>query len=408
MTKNSSRPSILRRWLPRLLLIIVIIVVIAVVLLTRAITPATPTAFYTPPDPLPSGEPGTIIRSEQITANVPEGAVAWRVLYLSTGVSGEPVAVSGVIVAPEGESDTPRPVIAYAHGTVGVVPECGTSHASDPFRYIPGIDLMISEGFVVAATDYPGLGTPGVHTYLIGSVEAASVLDSLRVAQQLDVNAGDAFVVWGNSQGGHASLWTAQSAAEYAPEFTLIGAAASAPAIDLPSILRYGYTTRGGAIVMSEALYAWSHFYPEVNLDNLIKPEFRDQFESIARTCVTTPIAFLTIGGIPTPSEFLTIQPLEVEPYRTLIDNSIPRGRIDVPILITHGVADTLIPIEGSINDSARRCAEGENVQFVRYPGAQHDSSTEAAIMVIGWIQDRFAGRPTGSTCAITETVEPS
>jgi alpha-beta hydrolase superfamily lysophospholipase len=389
----------LKRWVLWLVLGIVVIVVIALILFWRATIAPTPTAFYTPPDPLPAGDPGTIIRSEPITSSLPEGAVAWRVLYLSTGVNGEPVAVSGVVVAPEGESASPRPVVAFAQGTVGVVPECGTSHTRDPFQQIPEVELLVREGFVVAATDYPGRGTPGIHPYLIGPVEASSVLDSVRAARQLDVNAGDQFVVWGRSQGGHASLWTAQLAGEYAPELTLIGAVASAPAIDLAGIFESGLEKRVGAIVISQALYAWGHLYPDVNLDDLIKPELRTQFENIATTCLTTPAAFLLVGAIPTPSEFLMVDPLTAEPYSTLIADNTPRGPINVPLLISHGIPDSLIPIEGSVADAARRCAEGENVQLVRYPGVEHDAAAQSALMTLGWIEDRFAGRPTGSNC---------
>jgi hypothetical protein len=31
---------------------------------------------------------------------------------------------------------------------------------------------MIAEGYIVVATDYPGLGTEGIHPYLIGESEA--------------------------------------------------------------------------------------------------------------------------------------------------------------------------------------------------------------------------------------------
>lgn len=388
----------LKRWLLIIVVILIIIVAAVGIWFWRSTIAPTPSAFYLPPDPLPAGAPGTLIRSEPITNNVPEGAAAWRVLYLSTGLNDEPVAVSGVVVAPEGESEAARPVVAWAQGTVGVLPECATSH-TDRALQIPGIKQLIDAGYVVAATDYPGRGTPGIHPYLIGPIAAASVLDSVRAAQQMDVNAGNEFVVWGASQGGHSSLWTAQMAAEYAPELTLLGAAASAPAADLAGIFAWGLDKRAGAVVISEALYAWSHIYEDVNLDTLIKPEMRERFENTARTCLTTPTAFLLLGGIPTPSEFLMVDPLTTEPYRTLIEENTPDGSINVPLLIVHGTADSLIPIEGSISEAAQRCEAGENVQFARYPGVEHDASAESAIMTVGWIEDRFAGRPNGSTC---------
>jgi alpha-beta hydrolase superfamily lysophospholipase len=324
------------------------------------------------------------------------------VLYTTTGLNGEPIPVSGLILAPEGESDTPRPVLAYSRGTVGVIPACGTSYLSDPFANIPNAQILIDEGFVITATDYPGLGTSGVHPYLVGTIEAASVLDSVRVARQLATGAGDTFASWGNSQGGHAALWTAQTAAAYAPELTLIGVAASAPAIDLSGIFSFNYGTSGGAFVVSMALYAWSFFYPEIDLDALITPEYRASFEAAAQSCFTNPYGILLLGlqsKISPPEDYLAFDPLETEAYRQVIEANTPSGDINVPILITHGAADTLIPIEGSINAAAMRCERGEDVQLVRYPATEHDSSAHAGLMVIGWIQDRFAGRPTSPNC---------
>ena len=39
--------------------------------------------------------------------------------------------------------------------------------------------------YIVVATDYPGLGTEGIHPYLIGESEARSVLDSVRAAREM-------------------------------------------------------------------------------------------------------------------------------------------------------------------------------------------------------------------------------
>ena len=56
-----------------------------------------PSAFYDPPATLPAGDPGTIIRSEEID-DLPAGQVAQRILYTSTDPDGAPIAVSGVVV----------------------------------------------------------------------------------------------------------------------------------------------------------------------------------------------------------------------------------------------------------------------------------------------------------------------
>ena len=72
---------------------------------------------------------------------------------------------------------------------------------------------IVNAGYLVAFSDYEGLGTPGRHPYLVGESEGRSVLDAAKAAAQLPgADAGDQLAIWGHSQGGHAALWAAQLA----------------------------------------------------------------------------------------------------------------------------------------------------------------------------------------------------
>jgi len=367
-----------------------------------ASTPQTPSAFYTPPQPLPPGKPGTIIRRETLLSNLPKGAQAWRVMYLSTDLNGQPIAVTGTIVAPTETSSEPRKIIAWAHGTTGIRLECGVSHTSDPYQQTPAIDRMLAEGFIVTITDYPGLGTPGPHPYMVGRVAAQSVLDSVRAVRQItEVRVGDKFVVWGASQGGNSALWTAQLAEAYAPELTLLGVAASAPAINLRDIATFNLDKPAGGIFLGYVFAAWAAVYPGAALDAIIKPDERANFDRMIEPCFTAPAGFLPIiKTLRTPAQYLSVDILKTEPWSKLFDENTPSGRIKVPILIAHGTADSLIPVELSEAEAMRRCKAGEAVQFARYPGSTHDAREDTAVYILGWIEDRFAGRPTPSTCA--------
>ena len=119
----------------------------------------------------PRARPGDIIRTEPLD-DLPEGVQGWRVLYRSTGMDGEPIAVSGGIFAPSGDAPAGgRPVVAWAHGTSGIVPACAPSIDDADgglFARIPSTADLVGAGYVVTATDYPGLGTPGLHPYLVG------------------------------------------------------------------------------------------------------------------------------------------------------------------------------------------------------------------------------------------------
>src|SRR6201994_4157051 len=161
------------------------------------------TAFYRAPASEADGAPGTLVRQE-IIDGAPLGATTYRVLYRSTGLDNKPIFVSGLaIVLPGDPRPGRRPIVAWAHPTSGVVPRCAPSLAIFLFEQIQGLRSMVERGFVVAATDYPGLGTPGPHPYLAGESEGRAVIDIVRAARTLPgAGNGRDFTLWGHSQGG--------------------------------------------------------------------------------------------------------------------------------------------------------------------------------------------------------------
>jgi hypothetical protein len=78
------------------------------------------------------GAPGTLIRQEHMSG-APLDATAYRILYRSTGLNNEPIAVSGVVIIPAGPPPAEgRSIIAWAHPTTGVVPHCAPSLTGRP------------------------------------------------------------------------------------------------------------------------------------------------------------------------------------------------------------------------------------------------------------------------------------
>ena len=65
------------------------------------------------------------------------------------------------------------------------MPDCAPSLYPDRAGLIWNLGDMLSQGYIVVATDYPGLGTDGIHPYLIGESEGRAVLDLVRAARRL-------------------------------------------------------------------------------------------------------------------------------------------------------------------------------------------------------------------------------
>ena len=80
--------------------------------------------FYLDPVPEGSGDPGEIVRQEELVG-LPFDTRAWRILYRSTDLDGEPLIVSGVVVAPLGPAPAGgRTVLSWGHPTTGSARDC--------------------------------------------------------------------------------------------------------------------------------------------------------------------------------------------------------------------------------------------------------------------------------------------
>ena len=369
--------------------------------------PDAPGEFYSAPTPLPEGPLGTIIRSEIIDGFYP-GATAYRVLYRSTGYDGEPAAVSGVILVPE---DTPpadgRKVVAYTHGTVGVASNCApslvTNQERQPVLFEGGGELL-SAGYVVAASDYQGLGTPGPHPYLVGDSEGMNELDIVRAARNLsEAQAGTEFVVWGHSQGGHASLFTGQLAAGYAPELQLLGVAAGAPVPNLADLFAVNIETTVGRVLISMALQSWARVYDDASLDQIVTPAARPLVGRIAKNCLYDQRQILASvpAALALDLTFLHTPPWEAEPWKTIAEENNPGAtRTNAPILIVQGDADPIVAPDVTARLADKLCAQGETVELRVLGGVAHlDAGHVAVPGVVEWIADRFAGKPAATTC---------
>jgi uncharacterized membrane protein HdeD (DUF308 family)/pimeloyl-ACP methyl ester carboxylesterase len=364
-----------------------------------------PTAFYTAPTTLPDGH-GTIIRSEVIDGFQPQ-ATTYRVLYTSTGYDGTPTAVSGLVVVPDGPPPAGgRKIVAFAHGTVGVAINCApsllASAAAAPV--FEGLDLFLAAGYAVAATDYQGLGTPGPHPYLVGAVEARNTLDIVRAAHRLpEAHAGTTFAVTGHSQGGHAALFTGQTAAAYAPDLRLVGVAAGAPVPDLVDLFPVNMNTTVGKVLIAMALKSWSGVYHDAELAQIVTPAARPSIDKIAGFCLFKQQILATVpSALLLGLTFITNPPWTTEPWKTIAETNTPGGaRTGVPILITQGEADPIVAPAATAKLASKLCAGGEQVHLRTYPGVAHlDAGFHAAPDIATWIADRFAGTPASTTCA--------
>ena len=377
---------------------------LAAVFLALAAPAVAQSAFYDAPRVDAIGKPGTLVRS-QAMEGAPLGAAAWRVLYRSTSFDGKPILVSGVVIVPQGAPPPGgRPIVAWAHPTTGIVPHCAPSLALFFFQQVQGLRTMVRDGYVVAATDYPGLGTPGPHPYLVGLSEARAVIDSVRVARTMPgAGGGNRYIVWGHSQGGHAALFTGLIARSYAPELTLLGVAAAAPASALGALMDDDLDSPAGKNITAMTLWSWQRVY-DAPMSKVVDPRAMPAIDRLAQECIEGPWDLSARKRTEKPLEhhFLTVaHPDDVEPWRALLAKNTP-GPVpaNIPVFLAQGLDDEVIWPKVTQAYFETLCKSGSKARLFLMPGVGHGAAAmKSALDAVAWMTARFAGETPPSDC---------
>jgi len=143
--------------------------------------------------PAPAATHGDVVsvKKTKPVATLKGAAKDLTVTYLTKGVGGKLVPVTGTVAFPKGAAPKGGwPVLNWAHGSTGIADTCAPSIRGKRELVHPMLLQLLKAGFVVVRTDYEGLGTPGVHPFFIGTSEGRSVLDIARAARKLDANVG--------------------------------------------------------------------------------------------------------------------------------------------------------------------------------------------------------------------------
>jgi pimeloyl-ACP methyl ester carboxylesterase len=328
-----------------------------------------------------------------------KGARDTLLLYRSTGIDGSRIAVSGSLAVPKGKAPKGGwPVISYAHGTVGAADRCAPTRGYDANRltdYVyPLLRRWLKAGYAVVRTDYQGLGTPGVHEYLVGEAEGRSVLDAVRAARRVSPDLSKRFVIAGHSQGGHAALFAASLAGKWVPELKLRGTVALAPASHLAEqfeVIRHVGTPGGGlGAIVALGLRAVAAAAPRVGVRSLLTPAAADLFPQTLKRCYDRLAAPSSFGGLPLNG----ILRADADLGRLLatIGRSDPEDlSIGTPVRIEQGTDDATVfrAFTDQLVDDYR--GRGVKVSYRVYAGVGHGPVVNAAAKdATKWIRGRL------------------
>ena len=369
--------------------------------------------FYATPDA--PAEPGELIRIEEITNLTVPGGTAYRMMYGTQAPDGSATVSSGMLIVPTGDAPAEgRPVLAWAHGTLGFGDNCTPSRTFEPT--LNGLDFgtwitaAMQRGWVVAATDYAGVGTEGDPYYLIAQSEAQDVINSVRAAGNFaDAHASTTYATFGHSQGGHASLSVAMFE-DYAPELELVAVSAAAPAAELGALFAQQYTKPVAWGDGPSVAVSWPLVHPELKLEGVLSKGALKDYRELAHGCLLQEIGQLLVKKT-FDVQFFDTNPLKEPAWAAAIQTEqIDASRVEVPVFIVQSLSDNVVLPNTTALLSQESCAAGSPTLAVSWLDmvTHEDTAVMGGNLAIDWLQDRFAGLPAVDTCDKILPLEPA
>ncbi|GAA2844404.1 lipase family protein [Crossiella cryophila] len=360
-------------------------------------------SFYQPPDPLPAGAPGDLVRS-RVSDNPPTRgkAKAWQVMYLSTNALGQRHAVTGTVLVPTHVDPRTAPVVGLAVGTHGPAFRCTPSTMVEVGALYeqPAVNDLLARGYAVAITDYEGYTPEPRTTYIVGRSMGAAVIDVVRAALRLpatglSANAKVAFR--GYSQGGGAAMWAGETQPGYAPELNLVGVVGGGVPADLIQVA-LPLEGKPGYGVLAYALMGLDQAYPELKLNDYLNDKGRTEFARMRReACTFELLTWYPKGKL---SDHTTSSPVLTPQWLARVrENKLGTKKIPVPVFQYHAENDELVHLPQAKELFADYCRLGVNARWQGYPSDHITlvyTGNEAAHR---FLADRFAGVPATSGC---------
>jgi len=351
------------------------------------------TRFYDDPQPMPPGKPGGLIRVEPTDDyDLAADFSALRILYHSRDAGGRDVAVSAVVLVPDGRPPAGGwPVLAWAHGFSAAARQCAPSLLRNLY-YGPLLSMYVHLGYAVVATDYAGLGTQSRSAVMDIPSNAADVVNSIPAARAAAPQVGARWIAIGSSLGANVAVGVAEMEGKLRdPNYLgsiaisgLVDAMSEDRSKDLPfrtfALLAYGIKT----------------VYPDFDPNDMLAKDAVPAYQQVVDSC----------DSLSSSSQSAEIEMLNpkwrsnrfVEQFFTR--NTLGETPAYGPLLVIADDQDPAVPSSLAAQVVARMCRQGDAVQFEMFsdpqPGLVLGDSVRDQMV---WIQARLAGRPASKNC---------
>jgi hypothetical protein len=349
------------------------------------------TKFYDTPYPLPAGKPGELIRSELIVQyNLPYELSAVRILYHSRTPNGEDVAVSAVVLIPDGKPPaTGWPVIAWAHEFRGAARQCAPSLMKN-LGVGPLLAMYANLRYAVVATDYSGLGADSGKPVLDMQSNALDVLYSVFAARAAVKEIGTKWIALGPFQGGMAAVAVAESEVR---DPNYLGSIATSGLADAQEAYQHFAQDSSNRmlLVLASSVKA---LYPEFQVSDMLQDKAIGAYQHVAQTCVEEIEPEFNSGMLRPGWENNRF-------VKEFFNRNTPGQKpAHAPLLVISGEANITVPAEMPWEAVTGMCKQGGRVLFLRYPDVDASAVMGASVGdQLSWIKARFAGYAAPGNC---------
>ncbi|WP_254865939.1 alpha/beta fold hydrolase [Pseudomonas fluorescens] len=374
--------------------------------------------FYRWTDPVPA-DPGRLLRSEALTPQQSLAGAALNLRILYTSIDGldnhTPITVSGALFVPKGTPPAGGwPLMAWAHGTVGSADRCAPSLNERSPRDTRYLNYWLEQGYAIVATDYQGLGTPGLHPYGLTRPLAYGVLDSVRAVSGAPFKLSKRVVVFGQSQGGRAAFATAVTAKAYAPDVDLVGvvatgtpyASAHGPgkSAELNNARRSVVPTFAYNVLrLSTATLLDPSFVPADYLAEQALPAFKVSQEDCLHAIEQRVVA----DGLTFNNSFKRSPEAALE--RVNRESAYPTLKTDVPVFLGTGGKDLDVFVPGQKALVRDACKAGDRIEWHFYPQLDHSGTVNGSLGdSTGFVRRAFGGEAIAGNCEGGAQVNPA
>ncbi|MFY9904135.1 MAG: hypothetical protein WBX02_15145 [Terriglobales bacterium] len=350
------------------------------------------TNFYDTAHPLPPGKPGELIRSESIDQyNLPYELSALRILYHSRTANGEDVAVSGVVLIPDGKPPASGwPVIAWAHDFRGTARSCAPSLMKN-LGAGPILAMYANLGYAVVATDYSGLGADSGKPMLDMQSNALDIMYSIPAARAAVKEIGSKWIAVGPFEGGLAAVAIAESDVRDPGYLGSVDTSGLADAQEAFERLALISSNR----IMLAVASTVKTLYPEFQVSDMLKDAALPAYQYVSAVCAVEDEPKFS-------SEMLKPGWQNNRFVKEFFSRNTPGQKpAHGPLLVISGEVEPTIPSDMTAKTVAHMCKQGSRVLFLKYRDLDASGVMAASASDrISWIKARFDGHPAPGNCS--------